>query len=69
MKPSFENTGYSTDAKQCRKTGFHMVNEQTKLVFIAGEINNYILEMQDVNAVKVSNDNTIRNVYGILQST
>jgi hypothetical protein len=38
MKPSFENTSCSTDAKQRIKTGFHKVNEQTKLVFIEVEI-------------------------------
>ena len=40
MKPSFENTTYSTDAKQRIKTGFYKVVEQTKLVFIEVDIKN-----------------------------
>jgi hypothetical protein len=59
-----------TDAKQRRNSGFHKVDEQTKLVFIEVEIEKKLYSgNEDVNVIKISNDNTIRNFYWILQST
>jgi hypothetical protein len=43
MKQFFENTSCSTDAKQHRKTRFHEVDEQTKLIFIEVEIKKEVI--------------------------